>query len=775
MCAQVKELGDSLTSFVGRRRELAEITRLLGESRLVTLTGVGGVGKTRLAVRAAERARTSFPDGVWLVELAEVAEPDLLPHVVAEALGVRDQTARPPEAALLEFLGDQRLLIIMDNCEHLLDACAALITNVLRSAGNVVILATSREPLGVFGEQSWPVPPLSMPDLANVAPSVGGYKYGYEALDLFEERARAAVPGFVLDSTSKQLAVQLCQGLDGLPLAIELAAVRLRAMSIEQILERLRDRYRLLSHGNRGGPARHQTLRAAVDWSFDLCAEPEQALWARLSVFAGSFDLAAAEAVCSDDDVRADDMLDLLASLVDKSIVLREGAKSKVRYRLLETIRAYGRERLSLAGVENEFRRRHRDYYLQLAERCEDCWFGPDQIEWWDRLQSEQSNLWSALDYCLTTPGESAAGVRMAGALCFYWNACGHLQDGRYWLDRALDADKRPSTDRTKALWVNGWVAMTQGDNDAAMGYFDECLELAKVLDDQRARAFVYQFRGSAEQFSGELERAESLLQEAVDFHRRSGVVNALTVLGTAQLGFVSCLIGDAESAIRLCEECRAVSEPHGEQWAYSWAAWVSGLARWTRGEFPLAAKALKMALGLKCAMNDRLGMSACVELLAWLAVEEGRYKRAAHLFGVSRTLWATIGSPLFGSRALIDRHDRYEEQAQQALGSKSFEEGARWGEQLELAEAMVLARTEEERRAEPAHHSSSCSPHLTQREREVARLLAEGLTNKEIAARLVISRRTVEGHVENVLSKLGVKSRTQVAILLVAEEGEPT
>lgn len=767
VCAQVKALGDGLTSFVGRRRELAEVTRVVGESRLVTLTGVGGVGKTRLALRAAERLRGEFPDGVWLVELAKVTEPALLANVVAESLGVRDQTTRSREAVLLEYLEGRRLLLIMDNCEHLLSSCATLIAKLCRADNQLVVLATSREALGILGERTWPVPPLSMPDLANVAPSRGGYVYGHEALDLFEERARTVLPGFCLDTTTKPTASQLCQGLDGLPLAIELAAVRLRSMSIEQIHERLRDRYRLLSSGNRGGPARHQTLRAAVDWSYDLCTEQERALWMRLAIFAGGFDLEAAESVCAFGSMAADDVVELLTSLVDKSIVLREGTGTKVRYRMLETIRAYGKEKLGAAGLELAFARRYRDHYLSLADTFDDSWFGADQFRWWDRIQAEQANLWAVLDFCLTTPGEEAAGLHLVGALCFYWNACGHLQDGRYWIGRALRAVDTENSARAKALWVNGYIAMTQGDNAAALRSFDECVTLAEALGDEQARSFAFQFRGSSEQFTGNLERAEPLLMESVEAHRSAGRVNSLTVLGVAQLAFVSCLLGETERAIALCEECRLTSEAHGERWAYSWAMWVLGLSRWTRGEHAEAASALKASLEVKDALNDRLGMSACVELLAWIAVEEGCAERASRLFGIGRASWAEVGDPLFGSQALVDTHDRYEERARTALGERAFEEGARRGEQLETADGMLFARADQDEEAGP--HLAQ----LTRREREVARLVAAGLTNKEIAARLVISQRTVEGHVENVLGKMGVKSRTQVAIWFTARAAE--
>jgi DNA-binding CsgD family transcriptional regulator len=311
---------------------------------------------------------------------------------------------------------------------------------------------------------------------------------------------------------------------------------------------------------------------------------------------------------------------------------------------------------------------------------------------------------------------------------------------------------------------------MTQGDNEPAMSYFDECLQLAAALDDQSARAFVLQFRGSAEQFKGNLSQAESLLSDSVGLHRSAGLVNSLTVLGVAQLAFVSCLIGNLDRAIELCDECRATSEPHGERWALSWAPWVCGLARWTQGKFREAAVALGASLEVKHALNDRLGMSACVELLALVSLEEGKALHACQLLGASRTLWASVGSPLFGSAALLETHDRYEERTRQALGRKAFDQGYLRGGQLKTEEAVVLAGAD----MEGAFESGAESPdraRLTPRETEVANLVAEGLTNKEIADRLVISQRTAEGHVERVLDKMGFKSRTQVAACIARQE----
>ncbi|HVV11271.1 ATP-binding protein [Amycolatopsis sp.] len=756
MCPQRTALDNDLTSFVGRRKEIAALKTVISSSRLVTLTGVGGVGKTRLARRVGRELTAGFPHGVWFVDLARAAEPGLVANVVAEALGVPDQSALSPESALVEFLAERKLLLILDNCEHLLQACAALVATVLRAADGVVVLATSRESLGVLGEHSWPVPPLSMPDLANVAPSKGGYVYGYEALELLEERARAVRPDFTLGPASRPVAAQLCQRLDGLPLAIELAAVRLRAMSLEQIVSRLEDRYRLLCTGNRGGPARHQTLRGAVDWSFDLCSESEKALWARLSVFAGAFALVDAEVVCADESIAREEIFEVLSSLVEKSIVLREGTDEHPRYRLLETIKAYGHERLVADGAAVAASRRHRDYYLDLAERSEAGWFGADQVRWCARLQDAQANFWTALDFCLTTPGEVSIGLRMAGALIFFWNACGHLKDGRYWLGRVLDAAVEPSREKAKALWVNGYVAMTQGDNASAMTSFANCLELAAALDDPVARAYSQQFRGSAEQFKGNLGEAETLLADAVDAHRASGAVNSLTLLAVSQLAFVSCLVGKADRAIELCEDVHAVSAVHGEQWALSWANWVRGLAQWTLGDHGAAAVALGESLTAKHALNDRLGMSACVELLAWVSCEDGDFRRAGQFLGVAEALWASIGHPLFGSAKLLAIHDQYVERLRGALGAKTFERCHAHGEQVAVADVLTFV-------SERAPATDD-EPRLTPRERQVAGLIAEGLTNKQIATRLVISQRTAEGHVEHVLAKLGFQSRAQVA-----------
>ncbi|WP_345444760.1 ATP-binding protein, partial [Actinoallomurus vinaceus] len=346
-----------VTSFVGRRHEVAEVKRLLSVSRLVTLTGPGGVGKTRLAGRVGALLRRAFADGVWLVELADLANPDLLVPAVCEALRIRDHSARPAVEVLIDHLRDAQALVILDNCEHLVPECAVLVEALLRSAPRLRVLATSRQPLGVGSEQSLSVPTLPVTSDGDVGVVAG------DAVRLFAERAEAVVPGFVVTEDNREAVERICRRLDGLPLGIELAAVRLRALSVQQLLARLDDRFRLLTSGSRAVLPRHQTLRALIDWSYGLCTEAERSVWARISVFSGGLDLEAAEQVCVGDGIAREDMLDLVGGLVDKSVLVREEHPGTVRYRLLETIRQYGRERLIASGTEHLVQQRHRDYY----------------------------------------------------------------------------------------------------------------------------------------------------------------------------------------------------------------------------------------------------------------------------------------------------------------------------------------------------------------------------------------------------------------------------
>src|SRR6516225_8323 len=452
-----------LTSFVGRRGELAEVRRLLAGSRLVTLTGVGGVGKTRLAVRAAAGLRRAFRDGVWLVQLDQLRDPALVAQAVAETLGLQDRAGYAPEAAVAEHLAGRQLLLVLDNCEHLVDAAAKLADLLLRAAAGLRVLATSRESLNITGETVLAVPPLAAPEawrLLTVAELTR-----FPAAGLFTERAAQVVPGFAVTEADMAAVAGICRRLEGLPLAIELAAARLPVLSPEQIDARLGDRLGLLTQGSRTWPARQQTLRASVGWSYELCSPAERLLWTRLSVFNGGCELDAAEGICADHRLAAGEVLDLLAALAGKSILIAAHRKGVARYRLPETLREYGQERLHESGEYTALRRRHRDWHEQLARQANTDWLSPQIAGLTARLHREHANVNAAQDFCQAEPGEAEAGLRIAIHvwLFYYWSA-GHISEGRYRLGQALAEAGEPTVWRARGLLLAGFLAVISGD-----------------------------------------------------------------------------------------------------------------------------------------------------------------------------------------------------------------------------------------------------------------------------------------------------------------------
>lgn len=672
-----------LTSFVGRREEMAKLTRLLSTTRLVTLTGVGGVGKTRLAARAAAAVRQAFPDGVWVVELAEVADPALVAQTVADALGVRDVSARQPLVVLTEYLKEQRLLLILDNTEHLLGACAELVTALLHATAGLRILVTSRQPLRVAGEHTVTVSPLPIPQQTPRP----------EAVTLFADRAAAMVPGDFAITADNQAAVrQLCQRLDGIPLAIELAAARLRTLSLPQLLSRLDDRFRLLTTGYRTALPRQQTLWATVDWSFDLCSTREQLLWRRASVFAGSFGLEAIEHVCSGDGLASEDMLDLLDGLVDKSVLIAEEHSGAVRYRLLETLRQYGQHKLRDADEEPTLRRRHADWYLRLVEQGEVEWFGPRQIEWFTRTRLEHANLRGALEFCLSTPGETKTGLRMAAALCFYWIACGFVREGRHWLDRALAVAVEPSEVRAKALWVNGWITTTQGELAAGEALLAECHELARQLGDEVASAHALHKLGLVTLFGGDMSGGVAFMEEALTRLRALGELNSYGIMAQVQLAMTSSLQGKVDRAAELAQQAHEICAARDERWIRSSALYALARIEWRRGHLEWATNYGCESLRIKQTLNDLVGIVLVVEQLAWIAASGDQHKRAAVLLGAAHRIWPAVGLPLFGSKYHIAAHEECEERARQALGDLTFKAAFRSGTDLTLAKTIAYA-----------------------------------------------------------------------------------
>jgi len=742
-----------VTRFVGRRRELVEARRLLEASRLVTLTGASGVGKTRMALRLAADAQRSYADGVWFVDLSALRDAELLAHAVAEALHVPDQSARDRLDMLADHLTDRHLLLVLDTCEHLVDPCAMLAEVLLRASPRLHILATSREPLDVLGEHTMVLPPLSLP-------VAGGPDEAIETSDavaLFADRAAAVVPGFTLNESELAAVARLCTRLEGIPLAIELAAVRLRALSVEQLVDRLDDRFRLLGthRAQRAGGSRHQTLRAAVQWSHELCTPQEALLWARLTVFPGGFDLASAEYVCGDDDpdgLPSDAVYETLARLVEKSIVLRE--EGGRRYRMLDTLREYGGDVLADLDDAVRLRRRHRDWYLGLAVYAETEAFGADQAERLARLSREHPNLRAALEFSVGTPGETPQALRMVAALATFWFASGLLGEGRHWLGKALAAqpEGEPPTGRVRALCLAGLLAALQGDLEAAERFQEEAAGLAN--GSTLEHAYTVALAGLVAFFRGDLEAARPLLAEPAP----GGDI--WTMLRLPLLAALHCLTGDIDRALEYCEECRVVSEAAGDQWCLAYATWVRGLAHCFRGDTALASADALRTLRLMRALNDRLGGAMALDLAAGCAGFGDAHERSARLFGAADRLWTTAGAPMFFGPAYLALRDVVVGEVRVTLGERAWQVCYDGGRRLTLDEAMDYAL---DQRDAGGRGLDPWEP-LTRREREIAALVAEGLSNREIAQRLVIAKRTVDSHLEHILAKLEMASRTQIA-----------
>jgi predicted ATPase/DNA-binding CsgD family transcriptional regulator len=755
-----------LTSFVGRRSEISEAKRVLSTARLVTLTGVGGVGKTRLALRVAAGVRRAFADGVWLVELAALQDRALLEQTVADALGLRDRSTRPVLRVVMNHLADKQLLLVLDNCEHVVDRCAGVVADLLAAAPGLRVLATSRHALRAPGEHILAVPPLPVTDPE--LPPRPGKLVQDEAIRLFAERATLVRPGFTITAANHETIGRICHRLDGLPLAIELAAARLRVLSPEQILHRLDDRFRLLRGGSRAVAPRHQTLRAVVDYSYELCSPAEQTLWGRMSVFADGFDLDAAEAVCAGNGIDRDQMLDLVTGLVDKSILIRQdqNQNAHTRYRLLDPLRCYGRDTLRTAGEEAVLHQRHRDHYLELAELGEAEWFGPAQGEVAARTRREHDNLRLALEFCLSTPGEARTGLRMAGALYYYWVGCGFLAEGRHWLDRALAQQAEPSSARATALWVNAHLAVMQGNASVAMDMAHEARDWAERRDQRTVLAYATFVQGTAAWLSGDTQHGQALLGDALARFEALGELSIAVVIAHVMVIVAAVFQEDLTRAVVLGAHVRALCERHGEQWGRAYTLAGTALAEWRQGNVTQADAHTREGVRVLHAFHDTFGTVLLVEQLAWIVAAAGEGERTAVLLGAANTSWPLVGErPLLGSPHYLAARAECERQVRRTLGDRAFQAGFAYGADLDLKQAVAYALDENPEPATVAHTETRASgTPLTKREQQVAELVADGLSNKDIAARLVIAPRTAETHVENSLTKLGFTTRTQLA-----------
>ncbi|GLZ32619.1 hypothetical protein Lesp02_48070 [Lentzea sp. NBRC 105346] len=667
-----------VTGFVDRP-ETDDVAKLLAEHRMVTLTGVGGVGKTRLAVHIARQLQAQFADGVWVVELAALRDRALVPHTVAETLRIVDQTGRGLLAVLTEHLRDRETLLVLDNCEHVVDHSAILADTLLRAAPGLRIIATSRRPLRVYGEQVLAVAPMSVP---------------HPASTLFAQRADAAVPGRFRITADNEVAVaDLCRRLDGIPLAIELAALRVRTLSPAQLLSRLDDRFKVLNEGGRNALPQHQTLLATMDWSYDLCSPREQLLWHRASVFAGGFDLEAAEAVCSDGQLEMDVVFDAVDGLVDKSVLLREERDGVARYRLLETVRQYGQAKLRAEGDERQLRRRHRDWYLDIAEEGERAWFSGEQPGTVGRMTAERGNLRAALEFSLTTPGEADLGLRLAGTLWFYWVGCGRLAEGRHWLNWALSLDTEPSEARCKAMWVSAYVATLQGNTSAVPSLVRQCNTDAALLGDEHSVAYARYVMGAAAVFEDDLEQGAELLQQAYRRHVELGHLDSNVIMSRVALAMTVAFRGRLDEAEQLCADARRECEEYGEQWALAYALYVLAFVATARGDVEGARTLALESLRIKERFDDLLGIALAVELLALLAVLTGKADLAALLLGGADRVWRSVGLPLFGSANFASAHEQCVALARHALGD-GYEAAFARGSGMTTAQVVARAQS---------------------------------------------------------------------------------
>jgi predicted ATPase/DNA-binding CsgD family transcriptional regulator len=759
-----------LTSFVGRQRELVEIRRLLSAGRLVTLTGAGGVGKTRLALRVADQVAHTFPDDVWLIELGDLHDPALLVQTVGAVFGIRDAGEDPP-ARLAEYFSNKSVLLVLDNCEHLDEACARLATELLAGAPDLRILATSRHVLSVEGERVYSVPPLAVPAVHELADAAG-----LDAVTLFADRASAVSTGFTLDSDNWATVAEVCRRLDGLPLAIELAAVWLRTLSVDELLDRLDDTYQLL-RPNPVAPQRHKSLTGTIDWSYQLCTPRQRALWTRLSVFAGGFHLDAAEAVCSSDELEAGDVLGLLAALVDKSIVQTAPDRAPTRFRLLQTIREYGRRKLAEAGDEVALGDRHSEYFHRLAVRAQCDWdTGTDQVEVYATVMRDQANLRAAIDHDLSSPDRHAAGLDLVVTLHFFWLHCGHVTEGRLWLARALAVNPRPSRDRARALWISAYAACLMGEPAAARPLIRKSEEWGRQDGDAVVLGYADMLTAACHFLEGDFSTATTLFHEA---YTRFAAIPGHVSIKVLSLGTVSqseAWGGDPATAVTIAQQGLAESDATGELRARTHLLYSRSLGQWMLGEHEAAETGLLRGLRTARQFNDVLGAALSVELLSWTAAATGRTELAAERLGVANRVWPLVGGKaMMGLRRMIDEHAACERDVRETLGDARFRTAFKRGVEASIGFDPALAHLLGENVAPPtpvAPVRDTSEPELTSRELEVAELVAEGLTNKEIAQRLVISRRTVESHVDHILGKLGFSSRSRIPAWLAQRRG---
>ena len=743
------------TSFIGRRRELAEVRKKLSLTRIVTLVGPGGVGKTRLATRLATDLSRSFKDGAWLVELADVQDARLVSKAVMTALTLRDQAASDPLDLLRLYLQDKALLLVIDNCERVLEAVASVATEIIRTAPSVRLITTSREPLSITGEHVVTISPFPLPSAEKTEP-VAQVAFN-EAVMLFTERATAASGNFEFRASNQAAVVEICRRLDGLPLAIELAAVRTRLLTAEQIRDRLDDRFRLLRAGPRDSAPRHQTLRGVIDWSHELLSPEERLVFRRLSVFGGRTRLEDIEAVCGADDMPAERIFEILSGLVDKSLVIKEDVQSRACYRLHETMREYAHLKLDESGEEEPVGESTADYYLDACRRSAEE-VGFRRLDWLQWMDVEIDNVRALLQRCLVR-ADVVRGLAIAGSLGWYWMTRA-TTEGVRWLDELLALGAGEPLAQARACFTRGYLATLQGDPATALTFIQRAEVASRQAGDRRLLCQSLAVASVIERMSGHPGASEKLLDEVRTIAAVLMDPEATLALLQAQ-SFNGLLTGDLEAVVAASSDGVRLSRIGQD--LYTLETWLVnlGLARLLAGDHRAATDILEEGLRTSRTIDDRLGQGSLLAALGCVAAASGRAEQATRLLGAAESVRIETGASV--NPILAPLLTRAEASARATLGESKFETQLKAGRQLERQAAIALGLGEGTRPVPPERNGSKIGL-LGRREAEIAGLVAQGLSNKQIGARLFISERTVEGHVRNLLNKFGFDSRAQIA-----------
>jgi predicted ATPase/class 3 adenylate cyclase/DNA-binding CsgD family transcriptional regulator len=778
-----------LTTFIGRKAELNRLRELISEARVVTLTGAGGSGKTRLAIQVAAELFDKFPDGVWFIDLASLAGPDLLLQTLASALGLQERPGRALIETVVESLEPKTTLLVLDNCEHLLEAAAKVAEALVRGCPQLSLLLTSRERLRIPGENVWQVPTLAVPQ--SIPETDWQVLSQFEAVQLFIDRAVMSRASYTLTPADAPKVAQLCQRLDGIPLAIELAAALVNALSVEDILARLDDRLSLLEGGRRLASPRQQTLRATLEWSHNLLDEAEKALFRRLAVFAGGFDIGAAESVCVGDSITKAKVLPLLASLVEKSLVVRD--EDVGRYRLLESLREFAANQLAQTTEGEQLQRLHAESVLRLAEGAEANVRGTDAEVWLGRMAAEQDNVRSALTW--STAADRRLAGRIAASWAPFWIARGQLTEGRQWLAAALDGDQdiaqssevdvEAAAARAATLFAASRLAFFQGDFGMARARVKSALDIALALEDVASAARFLNLLGAITAEEGDYAAAGRNFEEALAMIRQLpsrdlslegfGHLRLEGVI-LSNLGEFASNAGDLATARARWAEARAIFETQGDHLGVTYQDFDLGFADLQEGDLESARSRIRTALSRAAELSDALRIQEGLALAALVAVEESRTVPALRLAAAAIALRETDVGRRKGFVWERTFDAQMEGFGERVHPDERLKESAR-GRGMSRAQAVDYALTE----ILQSSHGPAVEPavpvdmgSLTRREQEVAKLVASGLTNRQIADRLFISERTAEDHVEHIRNKLNVRSRTEVATWAVQRGLDP-